>query len=238
VADALAKRGIRSYAPNLPLGAHPVPMNADADLTPRGIAKIIHSFLVALDLTDVTLVGNDTGGALCQFTIDTDQSRIGRLVLTNCDAFDRFPPKEFVGLVKAGRHVPMVKLLAVLLKSTTIRHHQKVLGGLFAGKPDPVLTRSWVEPALKQKAVRRDAAKLMRGINPAELLEVSTRFGAFSKPVDLVWGDSDAFFPIDFAERLAAAFPRSSLTPVKGARTFVPVEFPDVVADVIEKAPR
>src|SRR5262249_29099708 len=88
VADLLAEQGIRSYAPNWPLGSHPVAMNADADLSPRGIAAIINGFLAALDLTDVTLVGNDTGGALCQYLIDADHSRIGRLVLTNCDAFD------------------------------------------------------------------------------------------------------------------------------------------------------
>lgn len=77
VADVLADRRIRSYAPNWPLGSHPVPMSADADLSPRGIAPVINGFLAALDLTDITLVGNDTGGALCQFVIDAD----GRLVL-------------------------------------------------------------------------------------------------------------------------------------------------------------
>ncbi len=77
VADALAARGLRSYAPNWPIGSHPVPLDADADLSPRGIAKIVIEFLAALQLTDVTLVGNDTGGAVCQYVIDTDHSRIG-----------------------------------------------------------------------------------------------------------------------------------------------------------------
>src|SRR5690348_2956052 len=60
VADELATRGIRSYAPTWPLGSHRKAMNADADLSPRGIAKLINAFLAALDLTDVNLVGNDT----------------------------------------------------------------------------------------------------------------------------------------------------------------------------------
>src|SRR5258708_35282857 len=59
VADVLATRGIRSYAPNWPTGSHPIPMHADADLSPRGVARIIIEFLAALDLTDATLVGND-----------------------------------------------------------------------------------------------------------------------------------------------------------------------------------
>ena len=57
-----------------------------------------------MDLRDVVLVGNDTGGAVCQFLLDEDASRIGRLVLTNCDAFDTFPPFPFNLLFRLGRH--------------------------------------------------------------------------------------------------------------------------------------
>ncbi len=67
VADELARRGVRSYALDLPLGAHTQAMRADADLSPQGLARLILAFLEAMGLTDVTLVGNDTGGALCQF---------------------------------------------------------------------------------------------------------------------------------------------------------------------------
>src|SRR6476646_3349354 len=55
VADVLARRGVRSYLPNWPTGSHPIPMNADADLSPRGIARIVINFLAVLDLDDVTL---------------------------------------------------------------------------------------------------------------------------------------------------------------------------------------
>src|SRR6266487_5487234 len=89
----------RCIAPDLPLGAHSHPMQPDADLSPPGVAQLVADFLEALDLHDVTLVGNDTGGALCQFVLDTDASRIGRLVLTNCDAFEKFPPAPFGALV-------------------------------------------------------------------------------------------------------------------------------------------
>ena len=42
------------------------PMRPDADLIPHGLAQLIADLLDALDVEDVTLVGNDTGGALCQ----------------------------------------------------------------------------------------------------------------------------------------------------------------------------
>ncbi|HEX2015316.1 MAG TPA: alpha/beta hydrolase, partial [Solirubrobacteraceae bacterium] len=88
----LAQRGLRCLSPTWPLGAHPEPMAPGADVTPRGIAGIIASLLEVLDLDDVVLVGNDTGGALCQVVAADHPERLGALVLTNCDAFENFPP--------------------------------------------------------------------------------------------------------------------------------------------------
>ena len=98
VAEGLAGMGYRCILPTWPLGAHTIPVNQGADLSPRGIAAMINDFMIALDLSEVTLVGNDTGGGLCQFVIDSHPERIGRLVLTNCDAFDKFPPFPFTAV--------------------------------------------------------------------------------------------------------------------------------------------
>src|SRR5437868_1727459 len=132
VAWALAERGIRSFTPDLPLGSHAHPMHEDADLSPRGVARTIIAFLEALDLRDVTLVGNDTGGALCQFVIDTDATRIGRLVLTNCDAFDVFPPAPFGLLVKVARRPGRIKFLMTSVRPTVVRHSALGFGPLTA----------------------------------------------------------------------------------------------------------
>ena len=91
VVDALSNR-FRCIAPNWPMGAHTVAMNPDVDLSPPGVATIIEDFLVALDLDDVTLVGNDSGGAMCQVLVARRPARVGRLVLTNCDTHENFPP--------------------------------------------------------------------------------------------------------------------------------------------------
>lgn len=233
VADVLAERGVRSYMPDWPTGSHPVPMKAEADLSPRGIARIVIDLLAALDLTGVTLVGNDTGGAICQYVIDTDHSRIGRLVLTDCDAFDLFPPPAFAGLVKVGSHAALIKPMLTALRPTVVRHARNVYGGTFAGTPDPKITRSWIQPGLTDKGVRRDTAKLIGAMDPRDLLDVSTRFGAFTKPVHVVWGDTDPFFSPGFGRRLAAAFPNGTFTPVPRGSTFISMEFPDQVADAI-----
>ena len=55
----------RCVVPDWPLGSHPEAMATDADLSPIGLAQIVADFLAALDLDDITLIGNDTGGAIC-----------------------------------------------------------------------------------------------------------------------------------------------------------------------------
>ena len=121
VADELASRGVRSYALDLPLGSHSVALRPDAELSPRGVARLIIAFLEALDLADVTLVGNDTGSALCQFVIDTEDTRIGRLVLTDGDAFEHFPPPSFASVLNIGRRPVGVYALMSLMRATWIR---------------------------------------------------------------------------------------------------------------------
>src|SRR4051794_22027636 len=69
----------RCIVPDLPLGSHHTALRPDADLTPHGLAKLIADLLAAMDLTDVTLVGNDTGGGLCQIVVTRHPERIGRL---------------------------------------------------------------------------------------------------------------------------------------------------------------
>lgn len=237
-ADRLAAAGIRSIAPDLPLGAHSIPLSPDADISPRGIARLLLDLLAALDLTDVTLVGNDTGGALCQFVIDTDASRVGRLVLTNCDAFDEFPVKPFGVLVRLCKHPALLRAGLLPARGKGVRHSSLGFGLLVHDRNnlDPQLTRGWVDPVLTDKAIRRDVARFAQAVDRAELLDVSTRLGDFGKPVSLVWGAADRLFTLDLAGRLAAAFGTAELIEVADAKTFVSIDQPQRLADAIGEA--
>jgi pimeloyl-ACP methyl ester carboxylesterase len=80
----------RCLVPTMPLGSHRRPMRADADLSPHGIAKLQAEFLQALDLREVTLVGNDSGIFL--LTAGRSPERLARLVITPCESFENVPP--------------------------------------------------------------------------------------------------------------------------------------------------
>jgi pimeloyl-ACP methyl ester carboxylesterase len=229
VAERLAAEGVRSYALTLPLGAHEVPMNAGADLSPPGVARLVGDFIAALGLDNVTIVGNDTGGAICQLMLGGDTSRIGAAVLTNCDAFDAFPPRALAPLFFAGRHPGIVACLLPGLRSARVRTGKLGFGPLTSAPLDATLTRSWIEP-LADKAIRRDLAAFAGGVRPRALLDAASRFGQFTGPVRILWGDDDAYFGPELGRRLSEAFPHASLVTVPGGRTFLPLEHPDAVA--------
>lgn len=232
VADRLAAEGIRSYAPTLPLGAHQRPMNADADLSPQGIATLIRDFISALGLSDVTIVGNDTGGAICQVMLGGDTSRVRAAVLTDCDAFGTFPPRALAPLFRALRHPWLVAGLAPALRSEKVRHGPLAFGPLSSRPLDPDLTGSWMQP-LASKVIRRDLAKFARGVNPRVLVDSASRFGQFTGPVRILWGEDDRFFRPGLGQQLSDAFPHATLTTVPGGRTFLPLDHPDDVASEI-----
>jgi pimeloyl-ACP methyl ester carboxylesterase len=232
VADRLAAEGIRSYAPTLPLGAHQRPMNADADLSPEGTAQLLRDFLAALGLASVTIVGNDTGGAICQVMLGGDTSRVGAAVLTNCDALAAFPPRALAPLFRGLRHPGLVACLAPGLRSAAVRHSPLAYGPLSSGPLDRGLTRDWIRP-LAGKAIRRDLAKFARGVRPDILLDAASRFAGFTGPVRILWGQADPFFRAELGRQLSEAFPHASLTTVPAGRTFLPLDHPGEVASEI-----
>ena len=226
IAERLAQRGFRCILPDWPLGSHTTPVNDGADLSPRGIATLIRDFIVALGLSDVTLVGNDTGGGLCQFVIDAHPEVVGRLVLTNCDAFDKFPPFPFTVVFALLRGPASIKFLFGQMKLTALRHSP--LGfGLLVNRSRPATHQQLARTVPSgQSRIRRDLATLLRHVAETDLTDVSTRFPRFTKPVTLVWGQRDRCFKPSLGKRMAELFPNSSLIEVADAKTFVSLDNP------------
>jgi pimeloyl-ACP methyl ester carboxylesterase len=224
--------GLRRIVPDLPLGAHRTPMPPDADLSPAGLAKLIADLLEELDLRDVTLVGNDTGGALCQLVVTRHPERVGRLVLTNCDAFDNFPPKAFRGLVFAARaHV----LTAIVqpLRLRPLRRLPIAYGWLTRTRLPDELLDAWVEPFFGDAGIRRDVRRVFAGVDRGLLLDTAARLSEFDRPVLIAWAPEDPFFPLEHARRLAAIFPDARLVEVPDARAFVSLDQPARLAELI-----
>jgi pimeloyl-ACP methyl ester carboxylesterase len=232
-ADALADAGIRSYAADWPLGSHTIPLGAGVDQSPRGVARQIIAFMEALELSDVTLVGNDTGGAICQFLLDSDASRIGRVVLTNCDAFRNFPPAPFGQLFKAFRSPRTIRTLMAPMRATAVRHSPAGFGLLVRRPLSADQTLGWVEPCMSDPAIRQDVARFAQKVDPGDLDAASNRLGSFNGPALLVWGSGDRFFKLDYAHRLRDTLADATLVEIERGRTFIPHDEPTRLAEEI-----
>jgi pimeloyl-ACP methyl ester carboxylesterase len=230
VPERLAAEGFHTYAATWPLGAHEIAMEPDAELSPRQVARIVLAFLEHLDLRDVVLVGNDTGGAICQFVLDEDPSRIGRLVLTNCDAFETFPPFPFNLLFRLGRHPAVARMVMQGVRSPRLRNGTLGFGPLVKRRLASEESLGWVRPYLQDAAVRRDTARFLRGWRAGDLAEVGTRLDRFDRPVLVAWAPEDRFFRISLARRLVEVFPDARLVEIPDARTFVALDQPERLA--------
>jgi pimeloyl-ACP methyl ester carboxylesterase len=222
----------RVIAPDWPLGSHTVPMHEGADLTPPGLARIIADFLAELDLDGVTLVGNDTGGAICQLVLAGHPQRLARVVLTPCDAYENFLPPAFRPL-QVLAHVPGATFGVLRSLRAAPARRAPLAYGWVTKRADNALTRAWIEPALASKAIRREVTSILKGISNRYTLEAAEAFPTFTKPVLIAWAPEDRFFPRRYGERLARAFPNARLELIEDSYTFVPIDQPERTAELI-----
>jgi pimeloyl-ACP methyl ester carboxylesterase len=218
---------------DLPLGSHLEPMPAGADLSAPGLALMIAEAIEALELDEVTVVGNDTGGGLTQLLAVRRPERLGHLVLTSCDAFDNFPPR-FFRVVLASAQIPgAIPVVFAGMRLRPLRRLPIAYGWLSTEPIEREAEDSFVLPVLTRGGIRRDLRKVLAGLDPKYTLDAAARLTAFDKPVLIAWSTEDRFFPPAHAERLAKVLPNARLEWIEGARTFSPEDSPERLADLI-----
>ena len=229
-ADVLSA-DFRCICPDWPIGSQTTPMAPDADLSPPGIARIIDDFLAELGLDKVTIVGNDSGGAMSQVLVTQRPGRIGRLVLTNCDTEENFPPKPFGVLPRLARLPGAMALAGLPFRVGAIR---RAAFAPFAKRPIPdELSASWMAPSASNPDIQRDLRKVTIGMNKRHTVEAAKRLGSFEWPTLFAWAPEDRFFKLADAQRLAQVIPDARIETIADAKTFVPFDQPERLAEVI-----
>ena len=227
----------RCIAPTLPLGAHRRGMHPDADLSLPAIARLVVEFLDRLDLSDVTLVGNDTGGALAQLVICGGSARLGRVVLASCEAFDNFPP-GLTGktIVATGRFSPrMFGLFMQQMRLRPIRRLPIAFGWLT--KRGDAATARWLRPVMGQSEIRRDTVRTLRAAaaDTQFLEKAAESLPDFDRPALIVWARQDRVMPLDHGRRLAELLPQGRLVEVDDSYTLIPLDQPERLAQIIRE---
>ncbi len=243
VAAALSP-GCRCVAPTLPLGAHRIPVRDGADLSLPGMARLVTELCDRLGLTEVTLVGNDTGGAIVQLIMADPalSGRAGRAVLASCDAFGNFPPGlTGKALVTAGRlPAGAFGLFMQQMRWRPARRMPIAFGWLT--KRGDAATARWLRPVLTQAAIRQDTVRMLRSMRAAAgggLMAVTAeRLPGFTRPALVVWASEDRVMPLEHGKRLVGLLPDGRLAEVADSYTLMPLDQPGRFASLLSEFAR
>lgn len=233
VVPIVAGAGFRCISPTLPLGAHATAMRAGADVTPPAVAELVVEVITALQTGPVTLVGNDSGGAVAQILTATHPELVDRLVLTSCDAFEHFFPPMFRYL-SWGAPVPgFATVVGQALRFRVLRRTPITFGWLAKhGLPHEVID-AYAEPFLREAGVRRDAVGFVRGVNNRLTCDAAEQLRSFPRPALIAWASEDKVFAPALAERLAALLPTATLRWIDDSYAFTAEDQPEVLARLI-----
>jgi pimeloyl-ACP methyl ester carboxylesterase len=223
----------RAIVPDLPLGGHSIPLRAGTDLSLFAAAEVLASFIGALGLEGVTLVANDTGGALSQALVSRGPGRVSRLVLTSCDAFENYPPKAVAYLKPVSRVAPALWLLTQTMRLRAAQRLPIAYGWATHRPIEAPIMESYLAGLRTNAAVRRDFASLLSGARKRDMVAASERVGAFGGPALVIWGADDRFFPREHGERLAALMPDARFELVEHSRTFIPEDRPEALVALL-----
>jgi pimeloyl-ACP methyl ester carboxylesterase len=235
VADLRAD--FRCVVPTLPLGGHTTEVRAGSDLSLRGVAGLVTELIDRLGLADVTVVGNDTGGALVQLLACAGSDRIGRIVLASCDAFDNFPP-GLTGrtLVLSGRLSPsLFGAFMQQLRLKPVRRMPFAFGWLT--RRGDAATARWLRPLLTRPGTRRDTVRVLRSIAAERslLVEAAECLRTYQRPALVVWAERDRVMPPEHGRRLAELLPQGRLVVVPDSYTLLPLDQPAALAAAIRE---
>ncbi|MEU0503091.1 alpha/beta hydrolase [Nocardia sp. NPDC005998] len=228
----IAATGYRCLSPDWPLGAHSIPV-PDADLTPTGLADLVEAFMAELDLSDVTLVANDTGGAIAQVLLSRGTSRIGRVVLASVDCYERFLPPPFNLLPPLARIPGSIRPLTEVLRIRALHPLPIALGWVAKHKVDPEIIDTYLLPSRNSAAIRKDLRRFLKTANRRYTLEAATHYPSIDIPILLAWAREDKLFPVALAERLAADLPNATLKLIDDSYTASPEDQPELLTELI-----
>jgi pimeloyl-ACP methyl ester carboxylesterase len=226
VAPPLAADGHRCIVPDLPLGGHSIPLEQKPDMSLPGLADILGGFVEALGLEDVTIVANDTGGAITQAYIGRRPERVTRLVLTSCDAFDRYPPPAVAYLKPAARTPGALWLLGQAVRWRAVQRLPIAYGWATHNPIEPRIMDSYTRNVRTNPGVRADLGRVLKQARKRDMEAASRSVHRFDRPALVVWAADDRFFPIEHGRALADLMPQGRFELVERSRTFIPEDQP------------
>jgi pimeloyl-ACP methyl ester carboxylesterase len=208
-------------------GGTEIPASQDVSVTAN--AHMIAEFLDALQVNQVDLIGNDSGGGICQIFAALFPQRLRSLALTDCDAHDNWPPeafKPFVSMVAAGG---LEETLNAMLNDKSIYRSPRALGPAYE-RPEAVTDdtiETYLRPLVRSPHRIRDLERFVGAFDCRHTVAIEARLRQVRVPTLIAWGTDDVFFDLKWSSWLEKTIPGTrKRVELKSARLFFPEERP------------
>jgi pimeloyl-ACP methyl ester carboxylesterase len=200
---------------------------ADQDVSVTANAHMLAQFLDALEIDQVDLVGNDSGGGICQIFAALYPKRVRSLALTNCDVHDNWPPeafKPFVAMVAAGG---LQQTLNAMLADKALYRSPQTLGPAYE-QPEAVsddTIETYLRPHTRSPQRTHDLERFVGAFDCRYTVEIEKPLRLLQAPTLIAWGTDDIFFDLKWSHWLEKAIPGTKRrVEMKSARIFFPEE--------------
>jgi haloalkane dehalogenase len=229
----------RCLAPDL-MGLGYTEVADGQSVTPASQAAMVAAFLDRLNVGEVDLIANDSGGAVAQLFLIAHPERVRTLLLTNCDVETDSPPQAVLPIIEAARAGIYPDLfLEPWLRHKDVARSANGLGGMCYSKPmyptDTALEQ-YLGPLVASAARKALVNRYTLGLTPNPLAGISSQLRKCSVPTRMVWGMSDSIFSSKSPDYLANVLPRvTGVRRLREAKLFFPEEYPDVIAEEAQR---
>jgi pimeloyl-ACP methyl ester carboxylesterase len=197
------------------------------DLSVTANANMLAEFLDALDVDQVDLVGNDSGGGIAQIFAASHPERVRSLTLTNCDAHDNWPPEAFKPFLAMAANGGLRETLDAMLSDKNVYRSPHALGPAYE-HPEQVTDdtiETYLRPLVRTEQRTRDFQRFLAAFDNSQTLAIEARLKSLQAPTLIVWGTDDVYFDVKWSRWLAETIPGTRRrVEFEGARIFFPEE--------------
>lgn len=224
----------RCIAIDLPIGGHSIALNDSIDLSPIGIAKLIKEFLQFLKIEKAIIVSNDTGGAYAQIFASLYPEKVEKLVFSNCEVQEVFPPKKFKYLIKSVKIPGFTYLLSRTFKIKSMLKSNMMMGLLSDSITKNEISELYLKTFIKNMTIRKNFTDNVKTWSPKYTIEAAEILKKQKFQVLILWGKDDKkLFPIELGQQLNNIFVNSKLILIPHSKTYIQEDQPEVMVKEI-----
>jgi pimeloyl-ACP methyl ester carboxylesterase len=202
-------------------------ISASQDVSVTANAHMLAQFLDGLTIDQVDLVGNDSGGGICQIFAALYPTRVRSLVLTDCDAHDNWPPEAFKGFVSMVAAGGLAGTLDAMLIDKSVYRSPQALG-LAYERPEAVsddTIETYLRPHTRSPQRLHQLERFVSAFDCRHTVNIETALKSVQAPTLIAWGTDDIFFDLKWSHWLENTIPGSRRRmELQGGRIFFPEE--------------